>query len=149
MTRPLPERRPRVASAHTFAGFMLLIVTVVALAGRFNPDRSQPEFWVQTVITSGGLFAWALWARARLLRGRPSVAYAFLGTLTGLAALGAMIGMARGGYPPSPDTTGTRVMLTARAMSGLYLLIAWAVVAAESIRARKRTDNHDCRVEHH
>src|SRR3954453_20137073 len=133
------EPRPRRWSALIFFGFALLIVAVTVLAGLYNPDRHELGFWLRALFFFGPLLVWAAWIGRRLNHGAGVVAaYSFLGCLSALVLIGLLMSLA----PPYPETKpfpGMRIMLAARAIAGLYVLLAWSVVGWESFHRSART----------
>jgi hypothetical protein len=133
---PATLARAYPRSAAVFYGFALLIVADTVLAGTLNPDRGEVEFWIKAVVILGSLLAWAVWIGRRLSRGAGVVAAnAFLGCLSALVLIGTLMALT-GGYPAATPFPGMKVMSTARAISGLYVLVAWVVLVWETLARR-------------
>ncbi len=120
-------------SAWVFFGFAGLLAIDMVLAGVFNPDNKKVEFWVMLAVIFGGLLVWMTWIGRRLRRGVGVIAaYACLGSMSGLVLIGAMVQLA-GGYPETTPFRGMKVLSVARLVSGLYVVLAWAILVWESL----------------
>jgi len=123
-----PGRPTHRRSAIVFFGFAIIIAIDIVLAGMFNPDRGEAEFWIKLILVFGGLLLWAAWIGWRLWGGAGVVAaYGFLGLVTASALLGAVIQIAIGA-PSTPPFPGMRMLLAARLVSAVYVLVAWLVL---------------------
>src|SRR5881394_3506722 len=122
-------------AAIAFYGFAAVILVDMMLVGWLNPDHGAVYFWLMLVVWCGGLLVGALLIARKLQRGGSfGAAYAYLGALTGMVILGAVMQFARADAPAAP--TRLRPLQVARAISGICLLATWIVVIWDSRRSR-------------
>jgi len=125
-----PTARPYRYSAVAFYSFAALIAVDIGFLTALNTGGGDVRYWVMLSVIGGGVLTWAVVAARRLRFGRPAAAIALLGTLTGLALLGAAITAALHGANSAPGPEGARAV--ARIATGAAILVLWVVLIRES-----------------
>lgn len=126
-------------AAGAFYGFFLLTLIDIVAVLLFNPSRHDLVFLVETFVFCGGLLIWSFFTARRLTSGSGlASAFAMLGTLTAMIVIGAAITYAHledfPGKPPHP------VLAVLRIVSGLYVLLLWAVTVRAYMMRRTAVD---------